>query len=110
MERLFSYGTLQLDSVQQANFGRLLKGAPDVLAGYRLDKLEITDEEVIAESGARFHWIAVKTGKAEDRVSGVIFEITAEELAAADIYEADDYARVEESFESCAKAWIYVRP
>lgn len=110
MQRLFSYGTLQLGSVQQANFGRLLKGAPDTLIGYVLDKLEITDEEVIAESGERFHWIAVKTGKAEDRVPGVIFEITAEELAAADIYEAEDYARIEESFESGAKAWIYVQP
>ncbi len=50
MEKLFSYGTLQLDSVQQANFGRLLQGASDVLIGYVLDKLEITDEEVISVS------------------------------------------------------------
>lgn len=109
-ERLFSYGTLQLPAVQQANFGRLLEGTPDTLIGYLLDKLEITDEEVIAESGERFHWIAVKTGRAEDRVPGVIFEITAEELAAADVYEAEEYARVEEAFESGAKAWVYVKP
>lgn len=109
-ERLFSYGTLQLPAVQQANFGRLLAGAPDVLLGYVLDRLEITDEEVIAESGKRFHWIAVKTGDPNDRVSGVVFLISAEELAAADVYEADDYARVEETFESGAKAWVYVTP
>jgi len=109
-ERLFSYGTLQLPAVQQANFGRLLEGTPDTLIGYLLDKLEITDEEVIAESGERFHWIAVKTGRAEDRVPGVIFEITAEELAEADVYEAEEYARVEEAFESGAKAWVYVKP
>ncbi len=109
-ERLFSYGTLQLPAVQQANFGRLLEGTPDTLIGYLLDKLEITDEEVIAESGERFHWIAVKTGLAEDRVPGVVFLITPEELAAADLYEAEDYARVEETFESGAKAWIYVKP
>lgn len=109
-ERLFSYGTLQLPAVQQANFGRLLEGAPDTLTGYVLDKLEITDEEVIAESGERFHWIAVKTGGAADRVPGVVFLITPEELAAADVYEAVDYVRVEETFESGAKAWIYVKP
>lgn len=109
-ERLFSYGTLQSPAVQQANFGRLLEGAPDVLAGYVLDRLEITDSEVIAESGERFHWIAVKTGRAEDYVPGVIFEITPQELVAADIYEAEDYARVEATFESGAKAWVYVRP
>ncbi len=52
----------------------------------------------------------MKTGKAEDRVPGVIFEITPDELAAADIYEAEDYARVEETFESGARAWVYVKP
>jgi len=108
-ERLFSYGTLQLPAVQQANFGRLLEGRQDALIGYVLDKLEITDAEVIAESGERFHWIAVKTGRSEDRVPGVVFLITPEELAAADVYEADAYVRVEETFESGAKAWIYVK-
>jgi hypothetical protein len=109
-ERLFSYGTLQLPAVQRANFGRLLDGAPDVLIGYVLDKLEITDEEVIAESGERFHWIAVKTGDANDRVPGVVFLVTPEELAAADVYEADQYARIDVALESGARAWLYVKP
>ncbi|HRO03891.1 MAG TPA: gamma-glutamylcyclotransferase, partial [Terricaulis sp.] len=61
-------------------------------------------------SGERFHWIAVKTGKAEDRVAGVVFLLTPDELAAADVYEAEEYARVEEAFESGAKAWVYVKP
>ncbi len=109
-ERLFSYGTLQLPAVQQANFGRLLAGAPDTLVGFVLDKLEITDEEVIAESGERFHWIAVATGDAADRVPGVVFEITPDELVAADVYEADDYARITVTLASGARAWVYVKP
>ena len=109
-ERLFSYGTLQLPAVQLANFGRLLEGQPDVLLGYALEKLEITDEDVIAESGERFHWIAVKTGRAADRLPGVVFLITPEELASADLYEVDEYTRVEETFASGAKAWVYVKP
>lgn len=109
-ERLFSYGTLQLPAVQWANFGRLLDGAPDALVGYVLQRLEITDEEVIAESGERFHWIAVATANGADRVPGVVFQITAEELAAADVYEADDYARIAVKLESGARAWVYVKP
>ena len=31
---LFSYGTLQLDSVQLASFGRLLEGEADALPGW----------------------------------------------------------------------------
>ena len=110
VERLFSYGTLQLKSVQRANFGRELEGEPDELAGYELDRLEITDEEVIAESGQRFHWIAVATGRDEDRVAGVVFMITPEELAAADIYEAEQYARVQTRLVSGRMAWTYVKP
>ena len=34
-EFLFSYGTLQLEAVQMANFGRLLTGQRDVLEGFR---------------------------------------------------------------------------
>jgi gamma-glutamylcyclotransferase (GGCT)/AIG2-like uncharacterized protein YtfP len=109
-ERLFSYGTLQLPAVQQANFGRLLDGARDVLVGYVLEKLEITDDAVIAESGERFHWIAVATGNEADRVPGMVFEVTAEELVAADVYEAGDYARVAVTLQSGARVWVYVRP
>ena len=31
---LFSYGTLQLESVQLSSFGRRLEGEPDAMTGY----------------------------------------------------------------------------
>lgn len=34
MEKLFSYGTLQLEQVQLDTFGRLLEGQADTLQGY----------------------------------------------------------------------------
>ena len=40
LERLFSYGTLQQDGVQLATFGRLLKGAADVLVGFKQELVE----------------------------------------------------------------------
>ena len=36
-EELFTYGTLQLEEVQLATFGRVLEGRPDALVGYRLE-------------------------------------------------------------------------
>ena len=51
MQRLFSYGTLQQKNVQLANFGRELKGQPDKLPKYRVDKILITDKRVLRESG-----------------------------------------------------------
>lgn len=105
---LFSYGTLQLEKVQIENYGRLLNGKKDSLLGYRLDKLKITDTEVLKKSGEEFHPIAVKTGNPDDVIEGTIFEITDEELIATDKYEVSDYKRVLETFLSGKKAWVYV--
>jgi gamma-glutamylcyclotransferase (GGCT)/AIG2-like uncharacterized protein YtfP len=108
--RLFSYGTLRQAEVQQANYGRLLKGAPDALAGYRLDPLEITDPEVVRLSGKAVHLIARRSGDAADRIEGVVFELTDAELAATDRYEVDAYARVEVELASGRRAFVYVGP
>ena len=107
-ERLFSYGTLQQDEVQQASFGRLLKGASDALVGWKQEMVEITDPDVLAKSGKRFHPIVMQ-GDAQDRVPGTVFEITAEELAAADRYEVADYKRVAAKLASGLTAWVYVK-
>lgn len=106
-QKLFSYGTLQQDNVQLATFGRLLKGQADHLIGYQLGEIEITDPSVIAKSGKCFHPMLIKTDNPNDKVSGVVFDITEDELAQADEYEVADYSRVEAKFESGVTAWIY---
>jgi gamma-glutamylcyclotransferase (GGCT)/AIG2-like uncharacterized protein YtfP len=107
-ELLFSYGTLQQDEVQMAQFGRRLHGTPDALVGWRAQMVEITDPDVLAKSGKRFHPI-VGPGSASDRVPGTVFEISVEELAAADRYEVADYKRVAAPLASGRTAWVYVR-
>jgi gamma-glutamylcyclotransferase (GGCT)/AIG2-like uncharacterized protein YtfP len=107
---LFSYGTLQQPEVQLATYGRLLTGLPDALQGYRLAPLAITDPRVIEVSGKAVHSIACATGNAEDRVPGLVFDLSESELAATDAYEVDVYARVEVTLESGRAAWVYVGP
>ncbi len=108
-ERLFSYGTLQLENVQRETFGRLLQGEPDALVGFRQDLVEITNPDVLAKSGERFHPIVSRSGDSADRVAGTVFRITPEELAAADAYEVSDYERVEAQLASGSSAWVYVK-
>ena len=108
-ERLFSYGTLQQEGVQLATFGRVLEGAADALVGFRQELVEITDADVLAKSGKRFHPIVMRSGEEADRVAGMVFLITPKELAAADEYEVDDYARVEAPLASGLRAWVYVK-
>src|SRR4051794_39462511 len=107
---LFSYGTLQQEEVQRATYGRLLAGPPDVLTGYRLQPLTITNPEVVALSGEAVHMIASRTGDPAETISGVIYAITPAELAATDNYEGDAYARVEVRLASGATAFVYVGP
>lgn len=107
-ELLFSYGTLQLEPVQLATFGRPLAGTPDALVGYALDRIPIRDPEIVATSGESHHRIVHHTGRPADRVAGVVFRITPAELARADAYEVDDYARVRTTLASGVECWVYV--
>ena len=108
MEKLFSYGTLQLAQVQESLFGRLLEGSPDELHGYKVEKLKIKDREVIEKSGADMHPILVRTGNKSEVVRGMVFELTEEELAKADAYEVAEYGRMSAVMLSGVRAWIYV--
>ena len=47
-EYLFSYGTLQKEKVQIKLFGRTLRGCNDILCGYKLKRVEITDDDFLA--------------------------------------------------------------
>jgi len=105
---LFSYGTLQRAGVQRATFGRELDGQPDAVVGFRIETLRITDADVIATSGSAEHPMLVATDDAGAEIEGTVFSITAAQLAAADAYEVDDYARVEVPLRSGGTAWVYV--
>ena len=107
---LFSYGTLQLREVQLEHYGRLLEGSPDALVGYRLDVLPDRDPNAVRISGTKTHLVARQTGDPADRMPGVLFRLTANELEATDNYEGSDYARVEVTLESGRRALVYIDP
>jgi len=107
MQLLFSYGTLQQENVQQANFGRKLVGYKDSLPQYVVDQLRINDPRVLRESGKEFHPILRYTGNFKDQVTGTVFELTEDEIARADDYEVDDYQGVKAQLKSGRTCWIY---
>jgi len=107
MERLFSYGTLRLPEVQLALFDRVVSTIDDVLPGFRLDTVRITDPDVIAKSGSDVHPILRRSGD-EDSVPGAYLELSARDLVAADEYEVDDYRRARVVLGSRLDAWVYL--
>lgn len=100
MEKIFSYGTLQKDSVQLATFGRELEGKKDKLVGYILTQ---GDQSRLQQMCLKY------TGEASDIVEGTLFEVSSTELCKADDYSVvDDCIRVKENFTSGQRAWVYV--
>ena len=107
-ELLFSYGTLQLETVQMATFGRQLAGSSDALRGFELVLLKIEDQTVVAISGRAEHTMAKFTGRASDVVSGTVFAVTPDEIQNADKYEVAAVKRVAVVLQSGVRAWAYV--
>lgn len=100
MEYLFSYGTLQMPAVQRDTFGEEVEGEPDALVGYVKEMIEITDPDVLALSGERYHPILRETGNSDDTITGTVFCVTRSQLAQADAYEVEDYGRVSVTLKS----------
>jgi hypothetical protein len=107
---LFSYGTLQLREVQLANYGRELGGSPDALIGYRMIILPDRDPHAVRISGTKTHFVVRRTGNPQDRVAGMVYLLTEDELAETDRYEGSDYGRAELALESGRRALVYVEP
>ena len=107
-EKLFSYGTLQLEEVQLEIFGRKLHSTPDALMGYKLVGITITDEDFVVKSGKADHRNLQFTANASDVVEGVVLKLTSSELEQADAYEPEGYTRVRAPLRSGGNAWVFV--
>ena len=107
-ELLFSYGTLQLEAVQMATFGRHLSGTSDALRGFELALLKIEDQTVVAISGKAHHTMAKFTGRESDVIPGTVFTVTPDEILNADKYEVAAVKRVAVVLQSGVRAWAYI--
>lgn len=108
MLKIFSYGTLQYKQVQHDLFGRELQGVKDSLVGFKLGQIKNSNKIAVELSGEETHLLAINTGNMDDSVSGMVFDISDDELRRADAYEAPDYKRINVKLRSGLTAWLYV--
>lgn len=102
MIKLFTYGSLQHEDVQENLFGRILEGTNEKLIGYVLRRIEIEEEFGIVQ-----YPVIVETKNEEDFIEGIVYEVTDKELNQADLYEGMHYKRVEVQLHSSEKTWAY---
>jgi hypothetical protein len=105
---LFTYGTLQLPTVQLEKYGRLLSGEPDRLAGFRLEEVDVLDPDVVRLSGKARHPIAVRAPDSPEGIAGIAYLLSDAELQATDDYEVDPYVREPVVLTSGRRAFAYV--
>ena len=103
MAKLFAYGTLKDTDIQQNIFGRVLKGEPDELLGYCISEIQIEEE-----FGLTNYPILAESEDPTDVVSGMLFDITEEDINQADTYEGLHYKRIEVRLASGEIAWAYI--
>lgn len=109
MPLLFSYGTLQQEEVQISTFGRKLNGQKDLLLGFEPSLVKIADAGLAARLGRTHHDNVTPTGDDWSNVQGTVFEVTDDELAKADRFEAEfAYQRTNGALASGKDAWVYV--
>ena len=109
MPRLFSYGTLQHEDVQVSTFGRKLEGEKDLLVGYEPSLVKIAEPAMAARLKKTHHDNVSKTEDDWSNVQGTVFELTDDELAKADSFEAEfNYKRINVALASGSDAWVYV--
>lgn len=109
MNLLFSYGTLQQESVQRELFGRKLNGSADVLHGFKTETIKLEEEGFDAYTEDDLFLIALKTGESTDSINGLVLELTEEELLKADAYEPKEYTRIQAITESGKDVWLYAK-
>jgi len=102
MQKLFAYGTLQEEEIQQDLFGRILEGISETLVGYELNEIQIEEEFGLVQ-----YPVIIETNNSHDTITGVLYEVTMKELHQADLYEGKHYKRIEVHLQSNQNAWAY---
>lgn len=102
MEKLFTYGTLQQDDIQDHIYGRVLSGTNETLVGYIIKEIEIEEEFGIVK-----YPIITPTENSKDTIKGIVYELTLAEIRQTDNYEGSHYKRVEVELQSNEIVWAY---
>lgn len=88
-------------------FGRKLNGSTDILQGFKIETIEITEQAFLSKGEEKYQGTLVPSNN-NDQVQGTLLELTNEELLLIDKYEPGNYKRIKMPLQSGKKAWVFI--
>lgn len=105
---LFACGTLTLEKVHLALFGRVLPYDEDTLPGYTKRTVVLDDPEILSTTGTGTHLSMVPCDTPGASVPGRAMRLTEAELARMDPHQNAHHRRTRVTLASGREAWAYL--
>ncbi|RYD61468.1 MAG: gamma-glutamylcyclotransferase [Sphingomonadales bacterium] len=105
---LFACGTLTLEKVHVALFGRVLDYEEDALPGYTARTVLLEDQEILSTTGSATHLSMVPSDAPGAAVQGRVMHLTEAELTRMDPHQSEHHRRTRVTLASGREAWAYL--
>ena len=105
---IFNYDASKSNDIRLHNNSNKHNGTKDTLSGYKLHDLNIGKLTSIEQNEVRNQSIAMKSTDHSNKIEGLVFEITGDELIQIDKSKVYDSKRVMETTDLGAEVWVYV--
>ncbi|RYY26629.1 MAG: gamma-glutamylcyclotransferase [Sphingomonadales bacterium] len=105
---LFACGTLTLEKVHLAMFGRVLDYTDDTLPGYVTRTVVLEDKQILSTTGSATHLSMVASDAPGAAVAGRAMQLSDVEMVRMDPYQSAHHRRASVTLASGRTAWAYV--
>jgi hypothetical protein len=105
---LFACGTLTLEKVHVALFGRVLAWEEDTLPGYAKRTVILEDQDILSTTGSATHPSMVPSEAPGAAVQGRAMHLSEAELALMDPHQSEHHRRARVTLASGREAWAYL--
>lgn len=105
---LFFYDRFKSPGLQLQHYGRKLSGTQDTLSGYALNNSMINGFSMTENGESTMSCMAIKSKESGDKITGMVYEVTGEELVRTDQLSDPNSKRVLATTDSGVEVWVYI--
>lgn len=105
---IFYYGALDAKEASRESYGIEMNGTPDKLSGYKFKDLGLINVKDSDKNNLSDHRLVLKSKELNDKIEGIVFEITGEELMQSDKQSPSNSKRVLATTDLGTEVWVRV--